>query len=719
MIKENENLDKKDKVKFDLYKILRMSILLNQGEVDSDTLIKFKDASVSIDKTLSEEYDSKIEDMFYHTDTLEEEEKRLKKLVSIIKERINERKNLINDYRTVTNRYLDDLEYINKSSELDLYEKRLSLIKEYLDNSRLLEIEKEDLSKLREDLVKDIDSRKVNEERNIKLEDELESSFVNSLYDMDLYNEIAKDDEAIDIDEIKKQIEEAKEQKDTFLNAFSNLKSSGISGELEIEYSSYVENAKRNYYYLKEKEILYKLYKLISKKEKEYSYLFSKREDVKELLKERLLLRSDLGIKDKDNLTNVYEVIKEQNPVIQEEKKTQESISVLTERIKIKEKKCDTLSKDLKKPEILSILSEYSLIDTYNNETVDSDSSFNEEDTLVLDKDEKDINESKLNYSLLDELLEESKKKDDLDTYNKDEEDTSVDESTDTPVMEEVEKIKTYMPNEIKSIDTVPTMNYGLSRLKSISVMKRVADMLGVKREVKEEIKEVPTLDIDKHEEDNTNKDNDLFWTPVELEEINKGIDTKEDNVIDSTDTPKENKVNEVNNDVINMNSNNNTNNNISNNNIYNNDSLFMDDKKDIFLNNDINNSLNSIVDNELNKKDDLFMNSDNSMFVNNNFNSDIFSTSNNNDIFGVNTSANNRDINSNINNNINNNTDIFNNGNNDNIFMNNNVKTNNGNEEIIFPEPIMPNNNQNKEEDKFMWPNNKDIEDINGIFPN
>lgn len=700
MIKENENLDKKDKVKFDLYKILRMSILLNQGEVDSDTLIKFKDASVSIDKTLNEEYDSKLEDMFYHTDTLEEEEKRLKKLVSIIKERINERKNLINDYRTVTNRYLDDLEYINKSSELDLYEKRLSLIKEYLDNSRLLEIEKEDLSKLREDLVKDIDSRKVNEERNIKLEDELESSFINSLYDMDLYNEIAKDNEGIDIDEIKRQIEEAKEQKDTFLNAFSNLKSSGISGELEIEYSSYVENAKRNYYYLKEKEILYKLYKLISKKEKEYGYLFSKREDVKELLKERLLLRSDLGIKDKDNLINVYEVIKEQNPVIQEEKKTQESISVLTERIKIKEKKCDTLSNDLKKPEILSILSEYSLIDTYNNETVDSDSSFNEEDALVLDDGEKDINESKLNYSLLDELLEESKRKDDLDTYNKDEGDTSVDESADTPVMEEVEKIKTYMPNEIKSIDTVPTMNYGLSRLKSISVMKRVADMLGVKREVKEEIKEVPTLDIDKHEEDNNNKDNDLFWTPVELEEINKGIDTKED------------KVNEVNNDVINKNSNGESNsNNNTNNNVNNDDSLFMDDKKDIFLNNDINNSLNSIVDNELNKKDD------NSMFINNNSNNDIFSTSNNNDIFGVNTSTNNIDVNSNINNN--NNMNIFNNGSNDNIFMNSNVKTNNGNEKIIFPEPIMPNNNQNKEEDKFMWPSNKDVEDINGIFPN
>ena len=54
------------------YKILRMSILLNQNEVDKITLDKFREASLNIDKMLSEDYDKKMEDMFYDTLTLEE-----------------------------------------------------------------------------------------------------------------------------------------------------------------------------------------------------------------------------------------------------------------------------------------------------------------------------------------------------------------------------------------------------------------------------------------------------------------------------------------------------------------------------------------------------------------------------------------------------------------------------------------------------------------------
>lgn len=593
MIKTNENLSDKEKVKFDLYKILRMSILLNQGENDKDTLRKFKESSISIDKALNDKYNLELEDMFYSTDTLEEEEKRLKKLVSFIKDRINERKSLIDDYRTVTSKSLNDLEYINKSSELDLYENRLSLIKEYLDNSKLLEIETEDLNKLRSDLVEEIEDKKENEKRNVTLEEELNNAFVNDLYDMDLFNEISENDIDIKLDELRDQIIEAKEQKDTFLNAFSNLKSSGISGELEVEYSSYVENAKRNYYYLKEKEILYKLYKLISVKQKEYGYIFSKREDVKELLKERLLLRNDLGIKDKDNLSNIYDVIKEHNSIILEEKKTQENINVLTERVKIKEKKCDNLTVSLKRPEILSILSEYSLIDTYNNDDIDN--------SLLDDESENEIEDvednNSLNYSLLDSLDSSSEDiEEDIDNNSfKDEE---IDEDI------EVEDIKTYKVNEVKNIEVLPTMNCGLSRLKSISVMKKVADMLGIKREVKKDEKIDGNIDVkledtklEENKVENTNeikeeekKEEDLFWTPVELQSIKNDINDNEKNV-------------EIENAS---------------------EDIFLDDKKDIFLS---DSDLNSLVDNSINNSNNK---QDDNLFVdNNNNNNNIFETNN------------------------------------------------------------------------------------------
>lgn len=581
MIKANENLSDKEKVKFDLYKILRMSILLNQGEVDKETLNKFKESSISIDRALNDKYNLELDDLFYATDTLEDEEKRLKKLVAFIKDRINERKSLIDDYRIVTSRNLDDLEYINKSSELDLYENRLSLIKEYLENSKLLEIENDDLSKLRSDLVDQINRRKENEKTNQLLEEELNNAFINSLYDMDLFNEIHNSDVDVSLDELRKQLVEAKEQKDTFLNAFSNLKSSGISGELEVEYSSYVENAKRNYYYLKEKEILYKLYKLISNMEKEYSYVFSKREDIKELLKERLLLRNELGIKDKDNLVNIYDVIKEHNSIILDEKKTQESISVLTERIKIKEKKCDNLSVNLKKPEILSILSEYSLIDTYNNDNIDN--SLLEDDILSFDDDivnndikeeEEEEDKNSLNYNLIDSLISKSK-----------------DEVSEDNLLEDIkekEEIKTYRINEIKSIEVLPTMNCGLSRLKSISVMKKVADMLGIKKEnnVKEEFNDKHEEDVvtKKREDSNDLGGDDILWTPVELQTNKVDLDSSNIKV-------EENK---------------------------NKDDIFLNDKSDIFLNNDISNELNSIVDGAIfsdksNNGNDLFVNNSSS----------------------------------------------------------------------------------------------------------
>lgn len=584
MIKANENLSDKEKVKFDLYKILRMSILLNQGEVDKETLNKFKESSISIDRALNDKYNLELDNLFYATDTLEDEEKRLKKLVAFIKDRINERKSLIDDYRIVTSRNLDDLEYINKSSELDLYENRLSLIKEYLENSKLLEIENDDLSKLRSDLVDQINRRKENEKTNQLLEEELNNAFINSLYDMDLFNEIHNSDVDVSLDELRKQLVEAKEQKDTFLNAFSNLKSSGISGELEVEYSSYVENAKRNYYYLKEKEILYKLYKLISNMEKEYSYVFSKREDIKELLKERLLLRNELGIKDKDNLVNIYDVIKEHNSIILDEKRTQESISVLTERIKIKEKKCDNLSVNLKKPEILSILSEYSLIDTYNNDNIDN--SLLEDDILSFDDDieNNDINEveeeaeeedkNSLNYNLIDSLISKSK--------------DEVSEDNLLGDIKEKEEIKTYRINEIKSIEVLPTMNCGLSRLKSISVMKKVADMLGIKKEnnVKEEFNDKQKEDVATKEKGDNNDlgGDDILWTPVELQTNKVDLDSSNIKV-------EENK---------------------------NKDDIFLNDKSDIFLNNDIGNELNSIVDGAIfsdksNNGNDLFVNNSSS----------------------------------------------------------------------------------------------------------
>ena len=570
MIKHSENLEGKDKVKFDLYKILRMSVLLGKDQVDELTLNKFKEASLNIDNMLNKEYYDKLDSMFYSTSSLEEEEKRLKELVAFIKDRIEQRKSLQEDYRTVTSKPLEDLEYIEKSSELDLYERRLQIIKNYLDNSKLIENNEKDLEILRAELAKEYNVKRDNEEKNIKIEEELYNAFINVLYEMDLYSKIELANIDDELSNIQKELNEAKEQKDTFVTAFNNLKSSGISGELELEYSSYVENSKRNYYYVKEREIILKLYKLIASKEAEYSNLFAKREEIKSLLQEKTILRNELGIRDKDYLSTISDLIFDQRQEIELEKNNVDNINVLTERIKLKENRLEELKKEIKKPEVLSILKEYSLIDTYDHDDI-------LDDTIEVGEEEEEISlaeepeESSVN--LLDDLLEE----------------------------EVPEVVKTYEDNEIKSVEDVPSMNFGLSRLKSISVMKRVADMLGVNEKQEPIATETPK---EEKVEEMVHADNneDLFWTPAEILDINKDMEK------------------------------------------------VSDESQDL-------------------SKDEIFLNDS--------------STQTNSNIF----------------------------------------ETNNGDGQIIFPEPVMPEigkkNLPENKEDKFMWPDNMETFDLNGIFPN
>lgn len=663
MLKHDESLTDKEKVKLDLYKILRMSVLLSQDEVDELTLSKFKDASINLDKMYTEDYEEKLESMFYSTSTLEEEVERLKKLVEFIKDRIEQRKSLQSDYKNVTGKELNDLEYIEKSSELDLYEKRLNLIKSYLDNSRTIEVNKKELTYLEDELSNEFDKKKSNEEKNVNLEDKLYTDYINTLYEMDLQSLTKVEDIDEELNKIAKEINEAKDQKDTFVTAFDNLKTSGISGDLELEYASYVENSKRNYYYVKEKEILLELYELIEKKEKEYSNLFTKRTNVKTLLKERLTLRKDMNIKEKDLLLPIYDLVEEQSHEIEEEKSNTDNINVLTERIKLKENRLEELNKEVKRPEVLSILKEFHLIDTYDHddESLDKDYLF---------EDEKEEQPEQLEDLVKEDILETEPEAEEntSDSLFKDLMDEANSKDEDVEETQEVEPLEeTYLPNQIKSSEMIMSMNFGLSRLKSISVMKRVADMLGIdtkKKEpepvVKEEPKQVETND-------------DLFWTPTEFAEMKS-----------SSEEPQQ----EVKLPL---------------------DDLFKDNTSKEEVKQE-----NTTTVPEMKKEDNIFEKEQPSDIFGNNKVTNIFENNKSNDIFEKEQPNNIFETNKQ--------NDIFNNNiNNSNVF-----ETNNGDGNVIFPEPVMPTIEEKKlpvdnDSDKFKWPDNSNLEkfDLNGIFPN
>ena len=127
-----------NKIKENKYKILRMSLLLGNGEDREDTINNFEDASRDIDAMNDEIYLKDLEGKFYDTLTLEEEEKKLAVLVDYIGGRIEQRMSLLSDFSNVTGFELLNLPPIKYYDKLDEYKERLAYIREYLSNTKTI-----------------------------------------------------------------------------------------------------------------------------------------------------------------------------------------------------------------------------------------------------------------------------------------------------------------------------------------------------------------------------------------------------------------------------------------------------------------------------------------------------------------------------------------------------------------------------------------------------
>ena len=86
-----------NKIKENKYKILRMSLLLGNGEDREETINNFEEAAREIDAMNDEVYLKDLESKFYDTFKLEEEEKKLTALVDYIGGRVEQRLSLTNE----------------------------------------------------------------------------------------------------------------------------------------------------------------------------------------------------------------------------------------------------------------------------------------------------------------------------------------------------------------------------------------------------------------------------------------------------------------------------------------------------------------------------------------------------------------------------------------------------------------------------------------------
>lgn len=295
--------------------------------------------------------------------TIEKEEERLGKLISLLKSRLEKREELENRFYLTTGRYIKGLQLVVSESEFEDKKNRLETITKYLDTRNEINTVNESISELKDKLSDEVAKQDEYIKKNKIMEDELYNTFKDVISNDDYLSKLNEDD--IDT-EIAMVIDKVKDNKETLDVTKDSVNSLMISGDND-DYASYIEDAERSYFTWKNRELLLKVYSLVVKFEDNYNDLFEKRDKINKIVRNRRSIKDNLTIEVTDNFSSFEDVLKEQLDVLKNEKEVLENVSNYTNRISFKEERLSELEEANNSVEILSILREYGLIDTYDN----------------------------------------------------------------------------------------------------------------------------------------------------------------------------------------------------------------------------------------------------------------------------------------------------------------------------------------------------------------
>ena len=500
-----------NKIKENKYKILRMSLLLGSDDNREETITNFEDSAREIDSMNDEVYLKNLEDKFYDTSSLEEEEKKLSVLVDYIGGRVEQRISLLTDFSNITGYDLQNLPPIQYYDKLDDYKERLKYIREYLTNVGRLDVLSNEIQKASDELDKAYKNKAAAEEFNLRNEDIVLKKFEHIVSSLDYFKDI--NDGNIDeyLSNVIGQVSDSKKSLDIFTKSFTTLSGSGISLEEEEEYRSYVINAQDVYYFHKEQEYLIRIYQYLIHKESDYNAILVKRESINDLLYERLDLRKKLNITDVDVLNSIYDLFEKQYEDINKQKNNIDRIEELNSLIQVKKSEMNDLEVDNQKVEILALLREFGIIDTYSNIvdekvddlSIDSSLSLDNKEDVILDLENSKTSDAEMISDSVDSMSVSDSLTND-DNYV---DDDSLGNNSDDIVASKVEE--EVLDNQVVSVDSTDLIDFDLVHSKANKVMQRVGEMLGIKVKedtvvsvVSDDVKSVP---LDK--ENISNKD--------------------------------------------------------------------------------------------------------------------------------------------------------------------------------------------------------------------
>ena len=357
------------------FKILRTSIMLGNIRNRDEVMADYEDTAKEIDKARRAVYEEKIASKMYTTTSMEEEEVRLKELISLVESRVNERNSFIDDYIKITNNYLDDLPRVKEEDELVDYKIRLDNIHEFLSNCKEINELNDRVKSLRDELEEKYENKANSEIINSKLEDELIEEFNRYITRDSYYAGLNYTDIDDELNKIETSLTDKLDVMNTFISSYEALKNAGISGAEREEYLSYVKDSKVDYYNELEKKYVLSIYKLVLDKESDYNKLYEKRLNIDKLIQDRKNKRLDLEINARDDLTYFKDLCNEQFGVIKSQKINIDNIDKLIEAIGDCESRLEELEVANKRKEIVDLINEFSqeVPDTVKVEMPDSE----------------------------------------------------------------------------------------------------------------------------------------------------------------------------------------------------------------------------------------------------------------------------------------------------------------------------------------------------------
>lgn len=529
MVDMRDILDKK-------YDILKASLSFPNPKDKDKLLDSYMEVARSVNDKRYTAYVEGLDDFYYKTYNLEDEKVRLNALIKYINGYRDAFSKFNNEYKEITGLDLEDKEQYN---DLSIYENRLDNIKEYLSNCNRIKSLEEEVRNYERDLDRFTEEALNNDRVNHELEEKLLEFFMSFIHNNSFCEALDYSDIGFELEKVRDEIGHKRDELDNFYMAYESLLNQNLPDSKINEYKSYVKEARMDYYTSREKEYVYELYELISSIETEYSDVVSKRERISRIFDDRLLLRGQLEIIDEDSFMDIEKFCNNQYSVIKAEKRVNDNISDAEKRIESAKEEIRGLRDKNETVDILSILNEFGIIDTYNSDNgvnVRGSMDDNFDTDRMSSSDNGDIDNGGMNdpeYSAL--LLEEDLLNDEVNENNPY-------GYSDFPLSDENEVYGEISNRGYDGLDDNVIVNVGDSGDIDLDSVRATAN--GVMKEV------IDNVILDSGNGSNDSNSVDIDTSTSDNEDTDKGTDdVKSDNeevVVHDSAKPEEEKVDDL-----------------------------------------------------------------------------------------------------------------------------------------------------------------------------